>query len=190
MDTETKKLSKKLGKLLDFIKEENEYLSSLQKEQIEAKIKQDYRKLAIIDEELEAYDIDPSLFVALEVENKLFLLNNSTYESTLSEKEYNYIVRAFKDDKIMFCNSLLDFVLEDYAAGVLNVKQLHMLLKKMFDIATEDDFDKLDTLREKIKANARFELDDVVRKKCVSCIHLISDIKLEALKKQGFSIVD
>lgn len=171
------------------IDEQNNFIESLRHMLDEAKQFEDYMLMDLIDEELENYFVSPNLFAKLDVENRLFILNFSDYYTMLEDDEKEIVIQSIISSDIMFCDNLIDFVLDYYSNGLLEASQLYQLLIKMQHIATRDEFEKLDKLRKSIRSDLPFcDYEDVDL--YVKSIKLIGEIKMEVFGKLGFQIVE
>lgn len=171
------------------VRDEDEYLTKLREAYLTAIKDNDDETLYDVFDELEYYIPPVELFFELDFKNILFVLTNTFLMDGFKKNEYDDIIEIVSSLYIDEADLLLDFIISELNKGQLNEINLKKLVKKLNNIVSFDDYEKVDKLDDLILDRARFTSKDV--QKCyLDCCDILSKAKENTLKRTGWKVID
>lgn len=171
------------------VRDEDEYLTKLREAYFTALKDDDDETLYDVFDELEYYIPPVELFFELDFKNILFVLTNTFLMDGFKKDEYDGIIKIVSSLYIDEADLLLDFIISELNKGQLNEVNLKKLIKKLNNIVSFDDYEKVNKLCDIILDRARFTSKDM-QKYYLNCCELLSKAKQNTLKRTGWKVID
>lgn len=171
------------------VREEDKYLTDLREEYLTALQDNDENTLEFIYEELEFYIPPVELFYELDPRNILFVVTNNSLLDDFDESEYSGFIHVINALQIDEASYLLDFIINEMNKNHLNGDELKLLIKKLRDIVSFNDFEKVSALYDKLIDRARFSSEEE-EQDFLSCCDLLVEAKENTLKRKGWKVIE